>query len=396
MALALFLLMLALFFGRATWGRLADLLPLHEGLLFHRFIGGVHLGAILLLGLGGEWVWRQGAALPERWRALAAGLVLLALLVPALRQRQGTYARNGQRMELTRKALDADEDARTVLAALRELPPGRAYAGLRANWGRGLTVGGLHFYHLLLFHRIPAVQPPHQNLSLNSHLLVHFDDRNPAHYDLFNVKYVVAPSGLAMPQFLRPITTTPRYTLYRAETSGYGGFAAVAGLTSIDSQSSLYSQNPRWLLSPEATAGRFVRYEYPAAAGGSRSTADRIASPSPGRPRCPGGGVLIEERVLPGRIDLRVECRDPATLVLKVTYHPNLRITVDGRDERPFMLSPSFIGLEVPGGAHHIRAEYRSPAYKTALLLLGACALLATIWFRRRFARLDAILSSSP
>ena len=40
---ALFLLFLLLYFGPATLGQLADVLPLHDGLLFHRFVGGVEI-----------------------------------------------------------------------------------------------------------------------------------------------------------------------------------------------------------------------------------------------------------------------------------------------------------------------------------------------------------------
>ncbi len=394
LALALFLVMLALFFGRVTWGRLADFLPMGESMHFLRFAGGVHLGAILLIGLGGEWIWQQLIALPERWRAVLTGLVLLALLFPALRERQGYHALNTQWMERTKKAFEDDGDARTILAALKRLPPGRTYAGLRAKRGKELKFGDLHFYDLLTFHRIVAVSPPYQDISLNADLIWHFDDLNPAHYNLFNVRYVVAPSGLAMPAFLHRIKETARYTLYQAPTSGYGEFVTVNRTNSISSQSSLFSQNRDWLLSAEPAAGRFIRWNYPVGSDRSEGTAEVAAPATPGQPGCPGGGKISEERVLPGRIDVRVECRDLSTLVLKVTYHPNWRVTIDGRRQRPFMVSPSFIGVDVPAGVHQIRAEYHSPTYKTALLLLGVCTLLATIWFRRRFARLDAALLS--
>ena len=95
--------------------------------------------------------------------------------------------------------------------------------------------------------------------------------------------------------------------------------------------------------------------------------------------------------MLPGRIDLQVECQQAATLVLKVTYHPNWQVVIDGQRVRPFMVSPSFIGVAVPAGRHRIRAEYRSPTYKTVLLLLGACTLVATVSCRRRLASLDSI-----
>jgi len=109
---------------------------------------------------------------------------------------------------------------------------------------------------------------------------------------------------------------------------------------------------------------------------------------------CLGAGEIIEERVLPARIDLRVRCPEASTLVLKMTYHPNWRVAIDGREVRPFMVSPSFIGFAVPAGSHQVSAEYRSTRLKTVLLVLGGCALLAVVVFRRRLARLEALFPS--
>jgi hypothetical protein len=417
-SLVLFFVMLMFFFGRATWGRLADLLPIGEVIHFLRFLGGVHLSAILLVGLGGELIWRELALLRERWRAIAAGLIILALLIPALRERHAHYALNTQWMERTRKAIEVDEDARTILSALKELPPGRTYAGLRANWGKDLRLGDVHFYDLLTFYRIVGILPPYQGHSLNADLIWHFDDRNPAHYNLFNVRYVIVPGGMAMPDFLRPFKKTPRYTLYQAETSGYAQFVTVAGLKRFDSQSKLFFENRNWLMSGEPAAGRFVRYEYPRvnkkveakveveekekvkaevkveeknkdkdkdkAEGKTSTSVEKIGSTARGK--------INEEKIYQGKIGLKVESPGAATLVLKVTYHPNWRVFIDSREVQTFMVSPSFIGFEVPAGLHEVRAEYCSPTYKTFLLLLGACILLATIWFRRRFPQFEALL----
>jgi hypothetical protein len=187
-----------------------------------------------------------------------------------------------------------------------------------------------------------------------------------------------------MPGFLRPIKTTPRYTLYQAETTGYAQFVALTRLSSVRRQSELFFQNRDWLLNGEAAAGRFVREEYPAAQDGSTSLAV---------PGCPSG-TISEERVAPQRIDLRAECPHGSTLVLKVTFHPNWRVAVDGAPVDSFMVSPGFIGIAWPPGVHQVRAEYRSPLYKTVLLLLGGLTLVATICFRRWFRRLDAAFSS--
>ena len=393
LALILLVVWLTLFFGRPTWGRLLDLLPMHERLHFHRFIGGAHLAAILLIGLGGEWIWRQLAPL-QRWRSAAGGLLLMLLLLPAIQERQAHYAVNSQWMERTWTALQADQDAPAILSAIAARPPGRTSAGRRNNWGKSLRLGDLYFFDLLTFNRIVAISP-YESFSLNADLIWHFEDQNPAHYNLFNVRYVVAPSDLAMPAFLRRIKETSQYILYEAETSGYAQFVAVNRIDRIGSQSTLFSRNRSWMEGADPAAGRFVRYDYPAGSAGSGSVAEGAASGAPDRARCLGSGKINEERVLPGRFDLWVECPEASTLVLKVTYHPNWRIAIDGREVRSFMVSPSFIGLDVPAGAHQIRAEYRSPVYKTALLLLGACVLLGTVLLRRRFAQLEAILAPS-
>jgi len=100
--------------------------------------------------------------------------------------------------------------------------------------------------------------------------------------------------------------------------------------------------------------------------------------------------------VLPARLDLEVSCPEASTVVLKVTYHPNWRVAIDGREGRPFMVSPSFIGLAVPAGTHQVSAEYRSTPLKTALLFLGACTLLAIVVLQRPFTLLEAILVRRP
>ena len=62
------------------------------------------------------------------------GLIFLTLMVPAMRERQKDYALNAWWMERTRKALDTDEDAHTILSTLAALPPSRTYAGRRRPW----------------------------------------------------------------------------------------------------------------------------------------------------------------------------------------------------------------------------------------------------------------------
>jgi hypothetical protein len=137
----------------------------------------VDIIAIFLIGMGGEWLWQQASVLGERWRGAVVAAAVLLLLVPALRERQNFYSFNTQWIERTRKALAADEDANAIITTLKELPPGRAHAGLRANWGKALVFGDLKFSDLLTFHRLMPASAPYSSMSLNADLLWHFDDR---------------------------------------------------------------------------------------------------------------------------------------------------------------------------------------------------------------------------
>ena len=265
--------------------------------------------------------------------------------------------------------------------------------GLRADWGNQMRFGDLHFSDLLTFHRIVGATPPYSSWSLNSDMVWHFDDRNAAHYDLANAKYVVAPRSWTPPDFLRPLKVTRRYTLYEAPTRGYGELIAVSSRDSPPSQSALFFRNKAWFLGEDPGARRFVRHDFPpGAAGGSAVAADSDPA-ARARPVCPGGRAS-DERVSPGRIELRVDCPAASTLALKVTYHPNWRVTVDGQEATTFMVSPSFIGVELPPGAHQVSAEYRSGRLKRALLALGALTLIAVVVFRGRFAQLERLWAS--
>jgi hypothetical protein len=381
---ALFVVWLVLFFGRPTLGLVAELLPLKDSLYFHRFIGGVHLAAIPLIGLAGAWLWQRVGSFRPRWE-LAAAALLLALLTPALLERQSYYGQNAEWMRATDTAIRGDTDAQQLLTMLETNSGGRTYAGLRTNWGStlnfGLTFNSTRFYNVLTAEGIPEVAQPYSGPSLNSDLQYDFDGSRPEHYDLFDARYVVAPAAEPMPGFLRPLARTARYTLYEAPTSGVAEYVAIADRRAVSSQATLFPQNRAWLASRDVSAKRFIRWDYPA-------TTDRSLGEA--KEGCPDGRTSYE-RVQPSRVDLIVQCGTSGTLVIKVTYHPNWIVTVDGAPAATFMLSPSYLGVELPAGQHFVAAEYRSTPAKAPLLLIGVLGLVsATLggwWLERRRGR---------
>lgn len=376
LALSLFGLWLVLYFGRPTLGVLIELLPLNDSLFLHRLVGGVDIFAILLMGTGGAWLWDLLRTSTSRGRLMVMGLATLVLFAPALAERWSYYAQNAQWMQQTEAALDADTDARTILAALGQQPQGRVYAGLPANWGKSLDFGipfnSVRFYNLLADRGLDAVAPPNQSLSLNADMLWEFNDQDLSHYRLFNVDYVIAPSALALPPELRVLATTSKYVLYVAPGRGYAEYAAIVRSEAPSTQADLFARGLAWLRGGEAARWAFTRYDY--------GTAAATDVPLP-IPDCPTGRIAYE-RVQPARFEVLARCETASAMVIKVTYHPNWRVTVDGAEASTFMASPSLLAFSLPAGEHFIVAEYRSTPIKAPLLVLGAVVLSVAIGLR--------------
>lgn len=388
-ALVLFVLWLVLYFGRPTLDGLVSLFPMHDGLLMHRFIGSVELFAIVLIGIGAAWTYERAtsplpSAIAKRFtfsvtisrpvRLALTGALALLLLAPAIAERASFYSSNTTWMRQTQAAIDSDADARTILSSLRSRPPGRVFAGLRStDYGPlmdfGIPFNSVRFSDLLVFSGIPVVAAPYSSLSLNADLVWDFALDRPEDYQLFDVRYVVAPTVTPMPPFLQPITRTTRYVLYAAPTTGYAVYGAIIDRESVRTQRGLFALNRPWFNGTDPAALRFHRFDFPAPT--DATTAEESAGCT--RP------AYTYERVQPSRIDVVVGCPAPSTLVFKVTYHPNWHVTVDGRDVDAFMVSPSFVGVSLPAGDHFVTAEYRSTPVKAPLLALALFVLVVMV-----------------
>ena len=378
LALTLFALWLVLWFGRPTLGPLVDLLPMSDGLFLHRFVGGVDIFVILLVGIGGAFLWDLARASSSRARLAAAGAASLLLFAPALGERWAYYAQNADWMRQTESALDADTDAKAILAAIGAQPHGRVYAGLRANWGQtlgfGIPFNSVRFYNVLADRGLDAVAPPNQSLSLNADMLWEFNDQDLSHYRLFNVDYVIGPRAVTFPAELRILATTSKYVLYAAPGRGYAEYAAIARSEPAPTQADLFARGLAWLRGGEAARWTFTRFHYRTAAP---------AEPSVPIADCATGRINYE-RVQPARLEVLARCDSASAMVIKVTYHPNWRVSVDGAEASTFMASPSYLAFALPAGEHFIVAEYRSTPMKAPLLALGGLVLAASVLVRFR------------
>ncbi len=386
MLLLFFLLWLALYFGRPTWGVLLNLLPLSHDLHLHRLIVPVHLGAIALAGVGLAWLWERALALyrPARprpawkrlWAPAGAALLTVGLLGPAYAGQTHYLARNGDWLTENAAAYQAEKRAlEGLLAHLRTLPPGRVYAGRATNWGNDYRVGSVPLYAFLSQNGIENPGYLYHALSLNADIEGYLEESRPATFDLFNIRYLLAPVGQTVPAFARPVVLYGRHMLYRVETSGFFDLVEADSLL-CGPREDWFPAVRAWLQSDWVEAKQHPRIVLSSCSDPALPLAafpQELISPAPLGEPC---GRILREKVEPGLYTVEFEATRACWLLLKATFHPGWRVTLDGRPAEVAMLAPSFPGIAVGSGRHQATFRYEPGPLRAWLQVTGLAALL--------------------
>ena len=66
-------------------------------------------------------------------------------------------------------------------------------------------------------------------------------------------------------------------------------------------------------------------------------------------------------------------------LLLKASYHPYWRASVDGRVRPTVHVAPNLMAVDVPAGRHTVVLSYRNPIYSQALFLPSMAGLIACL-----------------
>lgn len=373
---------LILFCGRGTFGFIIDRLPGGKDLLLHRFIIGVHFGGILLAGIGASYIAQEAYGRARRWRrfkqmrpsvVVAALLVIgLAVLGPAWRERAHYDNLDAQGIDAQRAYDRTDGADFTDLAhQAAVLGGGRIYAGSPANTGQQLAIGSVPTYVYLLDDDVDAIGFGLRTLSLSSDVEVRFNDTSAAQFNLFNVKYVILPADRTPAVPATPLQSAGRWRLWQVETTGYLQVvdttpAVVADRTNIGRRTAAF------LNSPQLGQGLVPVVAF----AGSRAATPTDPS---GAPLAGSAGTVDVQYSLPdnGEFGGVVNASRPAVVMLKATYDPRWKVTVDGKPAPTQMLAPSFIGVAVPAGQHRIAFRYVAYPDYWLLFTVGALALIA-------------------
>jgi hypothetical protein len=99
----------------------------------------------------------------------------------------------------------------------------------------------------------------------------------------------------------------------------------------------------------------------------------------------PQDGRVRDIRVRSNGFDLAVDSAAGGIVASSVSYAPEWRAAVGGREEPAVEIDGGFLGFQVPPGSHAVRLRYRPPGWTAGLALFAAgCALSLAAWWGRR------------
>jgi Gpi18-like mannosyltransferase len=373
---------LVLFFGRPTpiVGDLIDALPGSGDLQVHRFVMGVQLFGLLLAAIGlvevvtvvMRYVPRYVPARVAGWSGAAVAGVLVALLLLPPLDTQADYNADGAALIRAQRASERSDgaDLQGLIDIVAARGDGRAYAGLRGNWGADYAVGSVPVHVALTNADVDSIGFAFRVLSsLSTDIEALFDETNPAHYEMMNVKYLILPSDRAPSVPASLIASSGRHRLYEVDTTGYFQVADRVGNLEAD-RTNIAAASEAFLASSLASESTYYGIAFDGR-DGPPPTVDRVQVEPPGRV---GSSIALP---LEGRYAATVVAERPSTVVLKVSYHPRWRVTVDGEPASTVMMSPSLLGVDVPAGEHDIVFRYEPYPDYTLLLSIGVVVVLA-------------------
>jgi len=166
--------------------------------------------------------------------------------------------------------------------------------------------------------------------------------------------------------------------LYQVETTGYFDLVG-SDLSFAGDAPDLYLAASTWLVSRMPSAKKHPVVYLSGSSQGSKpatpltSAKDLIQTMDP--PTGPSRGTVLSEKIGNDYFSAEVAVERESMLLLKATYHPNWRATVDGVETDTVMLMPSFVGIELSPGNHSVRIEYRPRRLRVILLVLGLLTL---------------------
>jgi hypothetical protein len=377
---AIWALSLVLFFGRPTLGPLVGVLPASDDMFLPRYLMGVHLAGILMAGVGTAWLAgrivgglrRLVPTVGTAPAAAGAGLLAILALAPAWTT-VADYDQSRAEQKSTQLLAESTDgaDLQLLVETARTLGGGRIYAGSAATWGGRYRVGFIPAFSELENYDADGVGFTLRTYSLMSDDEARFNDRVAAQYDLFNVRYLILPGDQKPGVPAQLLATRGRHNLWQVATSGYLQVVDTTSPPIAANRFDIGSQTAAFLVSDQLAHQRYPTVAF----DGGPAAAPTLAF---GSPAAGPAGKVLDQRSAPadGTFSGEVVADRLAFVLLKATYDPRWKVTLDGVEVQPEMVAPAYVGRTVAPGRHTISFTYRRYGDYPLLIAAGLLALL--------------------
>ena len=360
---------LVIFFGRTTWGYLVIFLGLPGPFHISRFESAFELFAVLLAAWGLAHM-LAAAARSTRWAHLAAWALVGVILMVIFVERLNYLKSNTQWGEENLAALalernDLNATLADVAAILRERP-GRVSAGPAGMWGGQFKIGSAKMYSFLSAAAMDEVSFLYHSFSYPTDLIAERDENDAYQDSLFALRALVAPVSQPVPSFYKRRGTHGRFAVYEVSPDGYFGLVDI-GATYGGSIASVINRDWGWMQNPAIRAGAIVALG-PPMAGVPPWQMYAPLPPLEPKFKLPRGQIVSES----ARGDIYIahlEVLRPCYALLKITYFPGLRATVDGKPAPITRVYPDFCAIAVTPGNRLIEVRYQPGPLKPILLI---------------------------
>lgn len=409
----LFIFWLIFFFGRTTWKGLIDLIPGMKEVHLSRFIVGLHMAGIFLAPLGVGWIidrisgWTKGflsrKLLPEKetsdipiFTILNISIALTITYIVARPIYAQTIVYNELNERLIRQAnenyLRLEQSVNGLFSKLRSLPPGRIFAGRGGGYGKSFEVAETPMFMHLSTYGLQTVLWLPETWSPNSDTEQYFSEDVESNYDLYNIRYVVAPPTVTPKSFWTLIAEDPFWKLYETTATGYISTATKPAVISTSKfnyinivHQWIQSANHEKKLFPELRFTDTIEPTMPAfrmideVTYGLRDGSEHnlFAEPPTYGETNHDAGVITGSQssygdmIYKARVQVGKECKG-CIAILKHSDHPNWRVTINGRSVDRFTVFPFFVGTALPGeGTYDIEYRYQPNTLKIVLLVMA-------------------------
>lgn len=405
----LFVFWLFLYFGRTTWGSLINLIPAMAEFHLSRFIVGVHIAGLFLAPIGLGWITEKFKKFPF------FPLIFLISLISLIPIYQQTIRYNTLNDTLIARAnanyAKQSPDINLLVSTIQNLQssaPGRVFAGRGGTWGKDFKIAETTITIYLGNFAFPTVLWLPETWSPNGDTEQYFREDKQQDYDLYNIRYVATPINLAkenIQPFWKLLKENPSWKLYEVPTSGYFTSGVRPAIVSADKYSRanvvrlwIQSDDPKNGLYPQLT---FDTKNYPVNVGlPNFKMLDEVTFQVPDgsthnlffeppkymAPITPIPPITLTDQHVDSDMVFTAKAQVPAgctecMVILKQTYHPSWRVTVDGKRIDPIITFPFYIGIPVWAGNHEIVASYEPSGLKIILLGLSLIFLIPLIFF---------------